>query len=372
MAKQLIKKLSLFFSGLFVSQFLFCQVVMVPEVQTSGIILKQQLWSVVINNISGQNKKAILFITVTDRNTSQPLLEANSGILLLNTGVKRVMYNDLAPVNYSVTSVGFGMERQMNQPLPIGEYLICYRLKETENKYETLANECIKVNAEPLSPPQLILPENETVIIEPRPVLTWTPPAPVYMFSSLSYDILVSPLYDKQSPHEALQRNIPVLTTISANNSMLYPPSFTDLLPGKTYVWQVTAKDAGRLAGKSEVWTFTIMPDSVVKIVNTAPFVKLSMTNTDATILQQGVLKMEYFNMHSDTAVHAELYRLSDKNKKNRKKISFVLKINSGQNFLEHKISTRMRLDETAVYEVRLYNSKNENWFMKFSPKYYF
>jgi hypothetical protein len=372
MAKRLIKWPLLLLSGLLLTQSLICQVVLVPEVQASGVILKQQLWSVVINNLSGQNKKAILFITVTDRNTSQPLLEAASGVILLNTGVKRVMYNDLAPVSYFVSTVGFGMDRQLNQLLPIGEYLICYKLVEAENKNFRLANECVKVNAEPLSPPQLIQPANESVIMEPRPLLTWIPPAPVYMFNSLSYDIIVSPLYDKQSPQEALQRNIPVLTTVSSNNSILYPPSFTDLIPGKTYVWQVAAKDAGRFAGKSEAWTFTIIPDSVVKIINTAPFIKLSTNNTEATMLHQGVLKMEYFNAYADTTVRAEVYMLSEKNNKHKRVVSFDLKVNNGQNLLEYAISNKMRLDETAVYELRLYNSRNENWFMKFNPKYYF
>src|SRR4030095_14493257 len=111
----------------------------------------------------------------------------------------------------------------LSQPLPVGEYLVCYKLTEAENKILTLAKECIKINAEPLAPPQLIQPANEDIVPDPRPVFTWTPPAPVYMFNNLSYDIVVAPLYDKQSPQEALQRNIPAMVTVSANNSIAYP-----------------------------------------------------------------------------------------------------------------------------------------------------
>ena len=88
MAKRLMKWPLLMLISSFMWHQSFCQVILLPEVQTSGIILKQQLWSVVINNLTGQTKKAILTVSVTDRLTSQPLLEAYSGILLLNAGVK--------------------------------------------------------------------------------------------------------------------------------------------------------------------------------------------------------------------------------------------------------------------------------------------
>ncbi len=356
---------------LLVSASVRSQVILIPEVQTGGIVLKQQIWSVVVNNLSGETKRAYLSISVTDRNTSQPLLQANSGVILFNAGVKRVTYNELSPLSYSVASASLGLERQLNQPLPAGEYLVCYKLIET-NKNFVIATECVKITAEPLSPPQLILPENEAVILEPRPVLTWTPPAPVYMFNSLSYDIIVSPVYDKQSPQEALQRNIPVMTTMSVNNSILYPPSFTDLLPGKTYAWQVVAKDAANFGGKSEVWTFTVMPDSVKKIISDASYIKLSMQDNEVTVLHQNVLKMEYVNSLADTMVKVDLYRVSDGNNKGKQKTSFQLPVKAGQNFLEYRIRNGMRLDETAVYEAKLTNGRNEYWYMRFIPKYYF
>jgi hypothetical protein len=177
---------------------------------------------------------------------------------------------------------------------------------------------------------------------------------------------------EKQSPQEALQRNIPIMTTSSANNSVLYPPSFTNLEQGKTYVWQVAAQDAGRFAGKSEVWSFTVMPDSVVKIISMAPYVRVSRQSSEATILHHGILKMEYFNSLPDSTVNVAVYKISQGSSRGRQAISFQLKINAGQNFLEYDINKKMRLDESAAYEVTLTNSKNEKWQMKFNPKYYF
>jgi hypothetical protein len=356
------------------SRFAVAQVIIIPEVQTDGIIMKQQLWSLMINNLSGGTQRATLYITITDRNTSQVLVEANSGILVINPGVKRITYQDLSPVNFAVSVIGFSDVRQLNQPMPVGDYLVCYRLIAVEsNRNETaLASECIKISAAPLSPPQLIQPENAATIRDHRPLLSWSPPSPVTMFTSLSYDIVVSPLYEKQSPEEALQRNIPVMTTTSSNNSVLYPSSFTDLEAGKTYAWQVSANDASRFSGKSEVWTFTIMPDSVITIISSAPFVRLKKQNNDATILQQGILKMEYFNVLPDSVVHVEIFRTADKNNKYRQSLSFNLRVKAGQNFLEYNLNGKTHLDENTVYDVVLTNSRKEEWQMRFNPKNYF
>jgi hypothetical protein len=370
MAKRVIRWLLIFLLAATMQQ-VHGQVLIIPEVPASGIIVKQQLMSVMINNISGQRINVVLSISVLDKATSQPLLEANSGLIVLDRGVKRLMYNDLAPLQYSAGAPGFGTERQLTQPLPVGEYQVCYKLTDP-TKNAVLASECLKITAEPLAPPQLIYPDNEAMVAEPRPVLSWTPPAPVYMFNNLSYDIIVSPLYGDQSPQEALQRNLPVMTTMSINNSLMYPPAFTDLLPGKTYAWQVVARDGERPGGKSEVWTFTVMPDSVVKIISNAPYVKLQKENVSTTVLQQGVLKMEYFNSSDDSTVKVEVHRVTDGKYNRRQSLSFNLHVEPGQNFLEYRINNRMRLDENALYEVKVYNNRKESWYMKFSPKYYF
>lgn len=375
MAKRLTRKpVFLWIIFLCMLQSLHAQVLIMPEVQTSGVIMKQQVWSLLINNMTGQTAKTTLSISVIDRSTSQPLLQATSGVILLNTGVKRLMYNDLQPMNYSVAVAGFGMDRQLNQPLPVGEYLVCYSLTDADNKRIQLANECIKVFAEPLSPPQLIIPEDGAVVPDPRPVLTWTPPAPVYMFNSLSYDIIVSPVYDNQSPQEAMQRNIPVMSMVSTNNSLPYTASYSNLVPGKKYAWQVVAKDAANYGGKSEVWTFVVMPDSVRKILSYAPYVKLQKQNPDITVLHQGFLKLEYFNTLPDSVINVEVYNYNTKQTRNKQRslLSFELKVKPGLNYLEKAVKNSIRFDENETYELRLTNSKKEYWYMRFNPRYYF
>lgn len=344
------------------------QVIIVPEVQAAGVVIKQQLWSVMVNNLTGTNRQVTLFISVTDLQASQPLLEASSNMIMLPAGTKRVTFNDLSPVSYSFAAAGFSADRQLNQPLPVGEYLICYRIADAVNKREVLASECVKVLAEPLSPPQLILPGHESVIMDKRPVLSWTPPAPVYMFTSLSYSIIISPLLDKQSPEEAIQRNIPAMTTFSSGTSVPYTASFTNLEAGKTYAWQVAAMDGNRFGGKSEVWTFTVMPDSVKKIINSAAYTKLELQGANSSIVHQGILKMEYINRFADSVVQLSIHKQGDR----RKPYTVQLKVSSGQNLLEYNLNGRMRLDESGTYQVQLINSRKEVWGMRFNARNYF
>ena len=81
---------------------------------------------------------------------------------------------------------------------------------------------------------------------------------------------------------------------------------------------------------------------------------------------------MEYFNALPDSTVRVEVYRIEDKNAKYRKSLSFELRVNKGQNFLEYDLNRKTHLDEGSVYEVRLVNSQKEEWQMRFNPKYYF
>lgn len=330
------------------------QVVLVPEVQASGVIMKQQLWSFVVNNLSGSQVQATAHITVTDRLTGQPLVETSSGILLLPSGTRRITFQEQSPLNYGLVSLGFAADRPMNQPLPVGEYQVCYRLIDQSAKKLLLAFECVKIQAEPLSPPQLIQPEDKTVIMEPRPLLTWTPPAPVQMFTALAYEVKVVPLYEGQSAPEAIQRNIPVLLQQVAQNVLPYPGSFGSLEPGKSYAWQIQATDAGRPAGQSEVWAFTVIPDSIVRIVSAAPFVKADGSVTSTGIMHQGFLKLEYTATTADSLLQLHISPQGMARRKGFSAYTTEVSIKPGVNFLQINLNGKLKLAEKLIYEVEI------------------
>ena len=348
------------------------QLLLLPEVQGGGIVMRHQLWSVVVNNLSMQTRKARLVVTVIDRNSSQTLLEANSGMLILPQGIKRYMYTDLSPLSYSIVAPDFGQESQSNKPLPVGEYIIVYRLIDLENKNDVITSETVNIVADPLSPPQLVFPEDQSMITGVRPVFTWTPPGPLSMFRNLGYTIVVVPFFENQSPQEAVQRNIPVLTTVASKNSMPYPSAYSDLQPGKTYVWQVAATEAGRFSGKSEVFSFTVMPDSIVNIINNAPYIRVIKDVPLMSVMHQGVLKIDFYNTTADSVVTIQVSRIIGDHKGKNNEFSFSAKVKPGQNYIEHRLKNKVRLDEEGVYEVRLLNAENEAWMMRFTPKYYF
>lgn len=345
------------------------QIILVPEVQSGGMVLRQQLYTLLVNNFSGSPKAGIFLIQVLDRSSSQILLEATSNLVQLNNGARRISYSELSPLQVSQSSPEFSMDKSLNLPLPVGDYLICYKLFNSENKGESLATECVKIAAQSLAPPQLITPANESSVSGSRPLLVWTPPAPVTMFSSLSYDVVLVEKFSDQSSEEAIQRNTPLLATSAFSTNLQYPASFINLEPGKHYAWQVVARDGNRYGGKSEAWSFTILPDSVKMIIETAAYVKIQEMRSEISVLHQGVLKIDYMNMFSDSVVKAEIKDISELGSK---PIVFDINVSAGQNMIQQNIERLGKFQEGHVYRLTIYNSSKEELSFRFTPKYYF
>jgi hypothetical protein len=69
-----------------------------------------------------------------------------------------------------------------------------------------------------------------------------------------------------QSSTEAIQYNSPVYTKANILQTYeSYPSSFSALDTGKTYAWQVIARNGLDYAVKTEVWTFKIKQEKVNK-----------------------------------------------------------------------------------------------------------
>lgn len=354
---------------LLVSQAVKAQIILIPEVQTGGIVLRQQIFSCLINNLTGSTRSGIFVIQLVDKQTSQVMFEATSNQVLINPGSKRITYNELSPlfVNQSVSE--FALDKSMTLPIPIGEYILCYKIYDMDDKRDLLASECVKISAESLAPPHLVYPEDGSALTEPRPIFSWTPPAPASMFSSLSYDVLVTAKFKGQSAEEAIQRNIPILITNSFRNSFPYPASFSDLEPGKDYVWQVIAKDGNRYGGKSEVWGFTLVPDSVNAIIESASFVKIQEDQTEVSVLHQGNLKIDYINNLNDSLVKVSI---TDVTKLNKKILKFEINVKPGQNLIQKDINKLGQFEEGHIYKLTIINSRKEEFIFRFIPKYYF
>jgi large repetitive protein len=144
--------------------------------------------------------------------------------------------------------------------LPEGDYELCARLYSRGGIQ--LEESCAAFTVMIPGAPELIHPAHGDPVSAIQPTFQWTP---VLLPPSLgtAYRVRIVERYGGQTPHTALDRNIPHLEQEIAGMPMLvYPMDALPLEPGKEYVWQVEALDGlGRpiLANglRSEVWLFT-------------------------------------------------------------------------------------------------------------------
>jgi hypothetical protein len=343
------------------------QVTIQPGLPAVGLIQKNQLWNVLIVNGSTTAYKCILSISLKDRSTGIDVLTATSGQFDVNAGAKQLNVNLLNPIQYNY--VTGGADNRMQGLLPVGTYMACYQLVTTATgKTETLAEECVQFDAEPLSPPMLIYPADSALLENLPNQFSWIPPTPEGMFDKLRYELLITEVKEGQRAEEALQDNIPFYNDGALfSNKMNYPASAAAFEKDKWYAWQVTVRDDKAYAGKSEVWVFKILNESVKKIIEMAPYIKLSTKPEGVTTVHQGFLKMEYYNFLSDSVV--DIIIKNENAKQNQ--FFFKLKINPGQNYLQYEIGKRLKLEENSIYEAILINSGGEQFVMKFEPKNY-
>lgn len=182
------------------------QVIITSRLGSDGIMLKDQLWNVVISNNSNQIFKARLQIDIRDRLSGQSILNATSGSFVCGLGIKNGNPQEFQPIIYNYTSQEFS-----NKYLPCGNYQIFYQLLEESIKGDIpIANEESQLIISPLSGIILNYPLNESVLEETYPRFTWLPPIPVQLFSMPFYNLVVVKINEGQIAADALLNNIPV------------------------------------------------------------------------------------------------------------------------------------------------------------------
>jgi len=138
--------------------------------------------------------------------------------------------------------------------MPEGSYTICVEVWDATGM---IGRDCIDPEIMPLTPPELISPGDESVVIEPFPFFLWLPPMPFATSQSIVYQLKVVEQLDDQLPIEAMDANPAFFIRQNIQNtSFQLPVSARPFEVGKKYAWQVTAfKDIFKV-GKSEVWNF--------------------------------------------------------------------------------------------------------------------
>jgi hypothetical protein len=311
----------------------------------AGMITKDQLWNLVLTNNSNTVSEVTILLNLKDVVTGQSVLSAGTRSLLLGKGIKMLALQDIQPVQYN-----YGLNDLAGKFLPLGAYIACYTVSRLEHEaMQTLATECIRINISPVSPPLLNTPANKSVLPTPAPQLTWMPPAPLDMFDNLNYQVSVAEVMEGQSPIEAINYNTPVYTAAHVKAPYEnYPSSYSKLQPGKTYAWQVTARNGASYAAATEVWTFSLTADTAKEIATSTSYILLDKNNPGGFhTVSDRELKIKYYSFDK---THTSIVRLLSIDQKPVQEVK--QNIIYGDNYLHFKLNHAFHANQTYIIEI--------------------
>lgn len=337
------------------------QITIATQLPGSGILLKDQLWNMVITNNTNDVAELKLQLDVREIVLGQSVINASAAKIIIGKGMKLVTIKDVQPIMYNYMATEFS-----GNYLPCGSYTINYHLiMETTKGDVPVADEVVRINIMPLSPPLLTIPMDKSGVETVYPQFTWMAPTPIQMFNPLLYDINVVAIEDGQSPREAIEFNKPVYINSNLQNATeKMPSSFGQLHEGKRYAWQVIARSGYNCAAVSEVWEFKVNPPSVAKqIVEQTPFIKMKKSYPDKGIAPNGILKASYVNETTESSVNVQIIEPGSDGKSNPQ---FKIQLKAGENLIQYDLKKLVSLQKGKVYEAQIVNGRNEKWVIQF------
>ncbi len=346
----------------------YAQVSMTLQVPPSGVLIKNQLWNMVLVNSGNSTVLARVSLVLLDvQNNNQPVLTATSAPVSIANGARQLQARDLGPIQYAYSIPASRIDMDPNGMLPAGRYQACYTVVNSQKGNITLVENCIQVNVDPLSPPLLNTPANEDKVITPYPQFTWLPPTPIGLFNDLAYAMIVVEVLPGQGKADAIQQNIPVNNAVFTKDLFWnYPASGRALDTARLYAWRIVALNNGKAVAMSDIWTFRVTSiKPVASTVIEAPYVAVKRAE-DASIATAGkVLRITYDNAAADSIVTYTITGLEDTG--NPVVQEGQLPLQYGQNQLQIPLRQNKKLQENKVYLLRFKNSRNETWTVKFT-----
>jgi hypothetical protein len=337
----------LFFSATLLLNFLTggAQVSMSLQEPPAGIVRRDQLWNVSLIYSGSASIDVSIGLTLVDMSDNQTVLSAYSSPITLTKGVKQLKATDVSPVQYIFLSPS--LSRITDAFLPIGAYRACYTLTIGDAVNQ---EDCISIEVQPLSPPQLTMPADSAQIQNYYPQFSWLPPVPPVLFSDLNYDLLVAEVGPDQTPLSAIQENVPVyfarrLTT----PGNIYPSSDTRLDTSRVYAWRVIAKNGEAFAAQSEVWTFRVKPETPkASVPYGGLYMELKKENTGSTgIISDNILGIRYYSYDSTHETVVKFFDQAGALITEAKR-----KIEYGNNFMVFTLDRSFRRETTYFIEI--------------------
>lgn len=290
----------------------YAQITMQPNVPSVGLILKRQLWNVLVINSTPTSKSCRMEFTLRNRLTAMDEITASTGSFVLPTGSTQLNYTTLNPITY--VNVSSSAIRLSNEEfIPIGAYTACYRLLDNNSENVVLAEECISLDVEPLSPPMLAMPNDSSKLLQVPNNFMWIPPSPLNLFNQLQYEFLLVPILPTQRAEEAIQQNLPILRELNLNtNQISYTGINNSLQKDKWYAWQIIAKDGANYAAKSEIWVFKVVDSVKVLDEITHGFIQINEETKGLYVINKKQIDIKLYSKNSLSNLIFKLFNNSD------------------------------------------------------------
>jgi hypothetical protein len=343
------------------------QISMTLQVPPAGVLVKNQLWNLVLVNAGNTTQLVRVNLVLLDVQTNQPVMNASSAPVSLNKGARQLQARDVSPIQYTYSIPAAKVDMDPNGMLPAGRYQACYTVVSANKGDLTLVENCIQVNVDPLSPPLLNTPANEDKLITPYPQFTWLPPTPIGLFNDLGYAIVIVEVMPGQGTADAIQQNIPLNASVYTKDLFWnYPASTRSLDTGKVYAWRIVAMNSGKPVALSDIWTFRVTKTKpAIDIEKETPFVEVKRAQ-DAVIASAGnVLRITYDNAAADSTVKYTITSIEEAGNPVVQEGELVLQY--GQNQLRVPLRNNRKIQSDKVYLLRFTSSRNETWTVKFT-----
>ncbi len=218
----------------------------------------------------------------------------------------------------NLVATGISINELQQNGLPPGQYQICIRVRRANGEFVSGedpfgCSNYFSINA--VEPPQLINPicGDEITTGNNNIVFSWTTPPGVFP-TTMEYTLKMVELLPNQDPNQAfLSSTVPAFLerSVFTQTSILYGPTDPPLEAGKSYAWQVIAKEGEPNTpilngGKSEVCWFTWKPTTLdnITLLNIPPD-KPSTTTNKPTFTPDGSVKPLHVNTFKGKIVYA-------------------------------------------------------------------
>lgn len=347
------------------------QVLINLQMPQAGLQVKSQLWTMSLVNTSNEVLNIKLDMTLTDVSNGQAVLSGSSNIFILPAGAKQIQVSDIVPIQYNVLNSTYNVNNNPEGFLPVGLFNVCFSiLRRNSEVLSKISEECETIEVEPASPPFLTSPDDQVEIDQNRPLFTWLPPSPAFLFNNLSYELKLVEVNTNQNASDAIQNNYPILNQgYISSCTFQYPFSIQSLDTSKLYAWQVKALNNMQAVSNSEIFTFKLKKqvDTIVRESNV--YVKLKGLNEVPFTVCNGVLRYEYVNSYNNPSLQLELTDVTSKINQKVPLGETQQILSYGQNFLRLDLSGNSTLINNHIYQLEVNATKGEKLAIKFIYK---